>query len=177
MNTTSTPSSTSNPYAAPQGDLSEQRAPDEAELAGRGRRFASALIDGIIMVVLAVAPIIVFFGGWANYQVAAAAGSYMLTLGSTVFGFVVYLLVNGYFLARDGQSIGKKLLGTKIVRTDGSKADFTRIVTRRLLPVHALNLIPMVGPLLSVVDALFIFRASKKCIHDDIADTVVIRIS
>jgi len=177
MNTTSTPSSTSNPYAAPQGDLSEQRAPDEAELAGRGRRLASAFIDGVIMILLAVAPVIAFVGGWSDYQAKAAAGSYMLTLGSTVFGFVVYLLVNGYFLARDGQSIGKKLLGTKIVRTDGSKADFTRIVTRRLLPVHALNLIPMVGPLLSVVDALFIFRASKKCIHDDIADTVVIRIS
>jgi len=167
MNTTSTPSSTPNPYAAPQGDLSEQRAPDEAELAGRGRRLASAIIDAIIM----------FFGGWTDYQAAATTGSYMLTLGSTAFGFVVYLLVNGYFLAKDGQSIGKKLLGTKIVRTDGSKADFVRIVTRRLLPVQALNLIPMVGPLLSVVDALFIFRASKKCIHDDIADTVVIRIA
>ncbi len=177
MNTTSTPSSTPNPYAAPQGDLSEQRAPDEAELAGRGRRLASAIIDAIIMLLLAVAPIIMFFGGWTDYQAAATTGSYMLTLGSTAFGFVVYLLVNGYFLAKDGQSIGKKLLGTKIVRTDGSKADFVRIVTRRLLPVQALNLIPMVGPLLSVVDALFIFRASKKCIHDDIADTVVIRIA
>ena len=177
MNTTSTPSSTSNPYAAPQGDLSEQRAPDEAELAGRGRRLASAFIDGVIMILLAVAPVIAFVGGWSDYQAKAAAGSYMLTLGSGVFGIVVYLLVNGYFLAKDGQSIGKKLLGTKIVRTDGSKADFVRIVTRRFLPAQALNLIPMVGILLAVVDVLFIFRASKKCIHDDIADTVVIRIS
>lgn len=169
-------SSTSNPYATPQADLSVQRAPDEAELAGRGRRFGAAFIDGIIMNILVLGPVIAFVGGWSNYLEAAQAGSYMLTLGSVIFGFIVYLLVNGYFLAKDSQSIGKKLLGIKIVRTDGSKADFVRIVTRRLLPLYAAGLIPKVGPYLGLVDALFIFRKSKKCLHDDIADTVVIRI-
>ncbi len=170
------PSSASNPYATPQADLSIQRAPHEAELAGRGRRLGAAVIDTIIMIVVGVIPVVMFMGGWSKYMEAAAAGSYMLTLGSSIFGFVIYLLVNGYFLAKDGQSIGKKMLGIKIVRTDGNAVDFVRIITRRLLPVQALNLIPVVGPLLALVDTLLIFRQSKKCLHDDIADTVVIRI-
>jgi uncharacterized RDD family membrane protein YckC len=176
FNTTGTPPPAANPYSAPKTDLSEQRAPDEAELAGRGRRLGAAILDTIIMVALTFVPILMFMGGWSAYIAKAQEGSYMFTLLGTIFGFVMYLLVNGYFLAKDGQSIGKKILGIKIVRTDGSKADFTRIVTRRLLPVQACNLIPVVGPFLPVIDALLIFRNSKKCIHDDIADTVVIRI-
>ncbi len=167
---------TSNPYATPQADLSIQRAPHEAELAGRGRRLGAATIDSLIMMVFSLVPVIAFFGGWTAYLSAAQSGEYMVTVGVTVFGFVMYILVNGYFLSKTSQSIGKKLLGIKIVRTSGANADFLRIVTRRLMPVSALNFVPVVGPYLGVVDALFIFRQSKKCLHDDIADTVVIRI-
>ena len=169
--------SNTNPYAATQADLSVQRAPDEAELAGRWRRLGASIIDGLLMTVVTMVPTLLFFGGWGKYIEASQSGlSFMFTLGSIVFGFVAYLLINGYFLAKDSQSIGKKILGTKIVRTDGSQADFIRIVTRRLLPLYACGLIPKVGPFLGLVDALFIFRQSKKCLHDDIADTVVIRI-
>jgi hypothetical protein len=121
------PESTSNPYTTPQADLSVQRAPHEAELAGRMERLGAAMIDGLIMAVVSLGPIIAFFGGWTAYSSA-------------------------------------------------STADFWRIVTRRLMPVYALNFVPRVGALLGIVNVLFIFRRSKKCLHDDIADTVVIRI-
>jgi uncharacterized RDD family membrane protein YckC len=170
------PASTSNPYATPQADLSVQRAPHEVELAGRMERLGAAIIDGLIMMVVSLGPIIAFFGGWTAYSSAVQSGGYMMTVGGTVFGFVMYLLVNGYFLSKTSQSIGKKLTGIKIVRTDGATADFLRIVTRRLMPVYALNFVPVVGPFLGIVEALFIFRKSKKCLHDDVADTVVIRI-
>ena len=172
-NSTSTP----NPYAATQADLSVQRAPDEAELAGRGRRLGAATIDSIIMAVVTLVPTMLFFGGWSKYIQASQSGfSFMFTVGSLVFGLAAYLLINGYFLAKDGQSVCKKMLGIKIVRTDGGQADLFRIVTRRLLPLYVCGLIPKVGPFVGLVDALFIFRKSKKCLHDDIADTVVIRI-
>jgi uncharacterized RDD family membrane protein YckC len=170
------PSSTSNPYATPQADLSVQRAPHEAELAGRWRRLGAAVIDTIIMIAVALGPIVFFLGGWSSYLSVAESGTFLMKLGISACSFVIYLLINGYFLAKDGQSIGKKLLGIKIVRTNGSQADFVRIVTRRLLPVQVAGLIPTVGPFLGLIDALFIFRQSKKCLHDDIADTVVIRI-
>jgi uncharacterized RDD family membrane protein YckC len=176
FNSSGTATGAANPYSAPKTDLSEQRAPDEAELAGRGRRLGAAIIDTIIMVIVAVGPIIMLSGGWTAYSLKAAEGSIGFILMNAIVGLVIYLLINGYFLAKDGQSVGKKVLGIKIVRTDGSKADFARIVLRRLLPVQVVSNIPMIGPLLALVDVLLIFRASKKCVHDDIADTVVIRI-
>jgi uncharacterized RDD family membrane protein YckC len=176
FNTTGTPPPAANPYSAPKADLTAQHAPDEAELAGRGRRFAGAIIDGIILSFLLFVPLLMFFGGWGGYMTTAAERPYMIALLSGVLGFVGYIVVNGYFLAKDGQTIGKKILGMKIVRTDGSQADFMRIATRRALPIYACNLIPTVGGFLPLIDALLIFRASKKCFHDDLADTVVIRV-
>jgi uncharacterized RDD family membrane protein YckC len=176
FNSSGTPTGAANPYSAPKTDLSQQRAPDEAELAGRGRRLGGAIIDGIIQTIVMMVPLMLFLGGWGGYMTMAAERPYFLGVIGAVVAFVAYILINGYFLAKDGQTIGKKILGMKIVRTDGSQADFTRIVTRRVLPVYVCNAIPLIGGLLVLINVLLIFRASKKCVHDDIADTVVIRI-
>jgi uncharacterized RDD family membrane protein YckC len=174
-NTQSNQIQSANPYAAPGSNLSTQNAGEE--LAGRGRRLGAAFIDGIIMIFVTAFPIVWMHGGFGNYMAKAQDPSIGFLLSSVVFGFVMYLVVNGYFLAKDGQTIGKKLLGTRIVRTDGSKADFMRIVLRRLLPVQIASAIPMIGGLLVLIDVLLIFRGSKKCVHDDIADTIVIRVA
>jgi uncharacterized RDD family membrane protein YckC len=170
------PVSTSNPYASPQADLSIQRAPEDAELASLGERLGAAIIDTIIMLVVALVPIVIFYGGWTEYMAADSSESYAFTLGSTAFGFLMYVIVNGYLLAKNGQSVGKKILDIKIVRTDGSRASFVRLVAVRALFEHALLLIPVVDIWLSIIDVLFIFQRSRKCLHDTIADTIVIRI-
>jgi len=33
----------------------------------------------------------------------------------------------------------------------------------------------MIGPLLAMVDILLIFRSSRQCVHDQIADTKVVK--
>ena len=164
-----------NPYTAPSGDLTTPISSDEKILAGRGARLGAGIIDAIIISCLTLLPIILFFGGWGNYAAAIVDASILLRLVLLAIGIAAYLLINGHLLAKNGQTIGKKLLGIKIVRTDGSAADFTRIVLRRVLPVQLIQLVPTVGSLLILVDVLFIFRESKKCLHDDIADTIVIK--
>jgi uncharacterized RDD family membrane protein YckC len=163
-----------NPYAAPASTTLQ--VPDEAELAGRGRRLGGAIIDGIIVSIVTFVPILLFFGGWAKYANSASEPTFMFTLAIVAVSLAAFLLVQGYFLATDSQTIGKKLLGMKIVRTDGSRADFARIVLRRVVPVYAVQALPAVGMFLPLLDVLFIFRSSKKCLHDDIADTIVIRV-
>ena len=74
----------------------------------------------------------------------------------------------------NGQTVGKKLLKIKIVRSDGTAADFQRIVVFRLLPVYLVQLVPVIGGFIGLLDVLFIFRSSRQCIHDQIADTIVI---
>ena len=34
--------------------------------------------------------------------------------------------------------------------------------------------LPCIGPLFSLVDALTIFRDERRCLHDDMADTIVV---
>ena len=162
-----------NPYAAPVADVSTTLEAPAFELAGRGNRLLASFIDG--MLVLAVlAPVGILSGFWDR------AMSNQLSLADEVVGFVAgtstYLLLNGYLLARRGQSIGKLLCRIRIVSSlDGQMLSLTRMVTHRLLPVQVVAQIPGIGQLLTLVDSLFIFREDRRCVHDLIAGTIVVR--
>lgn len=164
----------SNPYSTPGADLSP-RSGNSGEIAGRWTRLGAAFIDGIIVGVAVLAPIIFFMGGWEAYAEKTASSPIMMSTIGAIIGFIAYIAINGRFLAQNGQSIGKKLVGIKIVRTDGSKADFARIVSRRLGPVYGCQLIPVIGVYLPLIDVLCIFRDSNQCLHDQIADTIVVK--
>jgi uncharacterized RDD family membrane protein YckC len=77
---------------------------------------------------------------------------------------------NMFYLARDGQSLGKKATHIRIVNADGSKASFVKLVFLRGMLAGVLGLIPF----FSMADALFIFRNDRRTIHDMIAGTIVI---
>lgn len=169
----STPDQPHNPYQAPESDVFDSNGKGY-EIAGRGTRLGAALIDGVIMMIIIFTPMLIIMGGWAAYAEKSQSSGFLFNLLMGLAGFVAYVAVNGVFLAANGQTIGKKLLGIKIVRIDGSKADFQRILFRRLAPIHFLGLIPFVGWVVSLVDCLMIFRESNQCLHDTIADTIVI---
>ncbi len=95
-----------------------------------------------------------------------------IQLGATV---VIFALLQSHWLNKYGQTIGKRLLGLRIVRSDGSPASLARLLGLRYLLSWVLTVIPFVGGLYGLVDALLIFRASHKCLHDNIADTIVIK--
>jgi uncharacterized RDD family membrane protein YckC len=78
-------------------------------------------------------------------------------------------------LARNGQTIGKKLLGIKVVRVDGSPVSLFRVFFLRYVCNTFLTLIPVAGSLYSLVDVLMIFSESRRTVHDHIADTIVIK--
>ena len=83
--------------------------------------------------------------------------------------------VNGYLLARNGQTVGKLALGIKIVRSNREKISFGRIIGLRCLPVWIVTSIPLVGGLIGLADILLVFREENNCLHDDIADTKVVK--
>jgi uncharacterized RDD family membrane protein YckC len=82
------------------------------------------------------------------------------------------------FLARYGQSIGKRLMGIRVVRTDGHPASVLRIILLRNVTVYLIGVI--IGALLpgvfALVDALFIYGGKRRCLHDFIAGTVVVKV-
>ncbi len=143
-------------------------------LAGRGTRLGATLIDAVLAgltfgLLALVSPINVF-----KPAVTAGGSLWMLMVQNLVIGFILFLVIHGYLLATRGQTVGKSLLKIRIVRSDGSPASFGRIIGLRYLTTSALASIPVIGSIYGLVDVLLIFRASRRCLHDQIADTIVV---
>ena len=79
------------------------------------------------------------------------------------------------YMIRGSQSIAKKLLDIKVVRSDGSRASVSRIIWLRNSVIWLLSLVPLLGAVVALLDVLFIFGESRQCMHDKIADTIVIK--
>ena len=58
-----------------------------------------------------------------------------------------------------------------LVRSDGSKASLARIFWLRNVVNGMLGFVPLYG----IVDLLLIFGDARQCIHDKIADTMVVK--
>jgi len=157
-------------------------------LASRWARLGALLIDGIIVSVLGqVLKYLWDYPAQLSIQVAQEiaqqgvldfytklhAAQALLNL----ITYVTFLLVNGYFLATRGQTIGKMALGLRITRTDGSAAAPLRLLLVRYgLGYYVfgfVNLIIAMAYLLA--DACFIFGSARRCLHDRIAGTIVVQ--
>lgn len=165
-------SSGSGRFAPPQAEVADI-AGDGMELAGRGTRLGAALIDGLILG--AVLWLIGLVTPWNVFAPDATAGMFRLMLTNLVLGFIAFAAVNAYLLASQGQTLGKKLLGLRILRPDGERASLARLLGARYGIGYLIGLVPFLGGLYGLIDSLLIFRDSRQCLHDNIADTVVVK--
>jgi len=140
-------------------------------LAGPARRVPAYLIDLLIQVV------VLFLAFWAMGFTFGALG-----LVGSFFGlyFVVLFLVHWFYgglleAVWNGQTVGKRALRIRILRSNGERATLGHIFSRRFLPTTLLGVIPRLGPLVTLADCLLIFRDSRKCLHDQFADTIVVK--
>ena len=142
----------------------DQRAPDLGE---RGDRFLANLVDNFIVFLPMMGAGIVA----AIFSRSGALAGMAFLLGTlATLGVLVYQI----YLAQYGQSIGKRMRRLRVVRTDGSPASLGRILLLR-------NFVPwIIGSfcgLFGIVDALTIFTDERRCIHDLLADTKVIKVN
>lgn len=170
-----------NPYAAPASNvLRTPSAGESLELADRGTRLGASFIEGLVFL-LAASPIIIAVGFEEMFAEESSATTeptemnfMLLGLGLLlVLGVGIYQLV---MLATRGQSIGKRMLGIRIVtHPDGANPGGVKtIITRGFVPGIISN-IPILGPIFSIVNICFIFREDRRCIHDLIAGTQVVK--
>ncbi len=169
-----------NPYAAPTTQSDLQMHPGlDGPLASLGDRFVGAFIDGIILLLVIVPASIVI--GIAVAAAGMSADSWAFSLLTTLIGLpvmaVAFLVINGHLLASRGQTVGKYLIKTQIVGDDGKIQPLMPLFFKRYLSVWLLSSIPIIGGFISLIDALLVFRGSRKCLHDDIAGTHVIKLS
>jgi uncharacterized RDD family membrane protein YckC len=168
----------SNPYAAPAAVVDDVAAWDAQDLenrkASRGKRLGAALLDGVVNVVW-IAPIV--WGAVMADDVKQGLKPAAPMIGVFVFGFVLLvgmIVINCVLLHRHGQTVGKRALDIAVVRTDGSRVGLVRYIFLRVVPIGLLGIIPVVGRLINLVDPLLIFGKERRCLHDLIADTIVV---
>jgi uncharacterized RDD family membrane protein YckC len=166
-----------NPYAPPQSiveDIADARVP--IMHADRGTRLGAAILDGIIMFGMIYLPFVIALVG----QAAAGDGEpidggispiMIVGLMLTAVGLGGWCWLTILYVKRNGQSIAKKLLNIKVVRSDGSPATLGRIFWLRNVVNTLLGVIPLYG----FIDILFIFGEARQCLHDRIGDTIVVK--
>lgn len=135
------------------------------EVVGIGSRFIAALIDNLIIFsVLAVVGMVLFVSG------SEQTGSILTAIGILI-SFAIFWGYYIFFEMRwNGRSPGKKLVGLRVIRQDGTPITLTESIIRNL--VRIMDFLPTaygVG-----IVTMFIDGQSRR-LGDMIAGTVVIR--
>lgn len=165
-----------NPYAPPKADPEVLHlVPGPMQLASLGDRFLGALIDGGIgiAIFLVQLPFLYFAGILTSLEQFGNLGLWEDAVLSLVY-FVIYVAIQWRFWKKTGQSIGKRFARTRIATLDGRKPDMS-VIARREGFVFLLSLIPLYGAYLAIVEILFVFRKDRRCIHDFIGGTQVVK--
>ena len=176
-----------NRFAPPRAHVEDTLAgATQVVTATRGSRFLAFLVDASPALVVGVLAALMLPGLFAGKFDPAgsgmvAFGMLMLVFGLVSIGWVIWTIV---LLYKYGQTVGKKVMGIRVVRMDGSRVSFARFFFLRWLGMAVLGgivggicgalHIKYVGNLVSLVDCLMIFGAAHRCLHDYIADTQVV---
>jgi uncharacterized RDD family membrane protein YckC len=168
---------TPNPYAPPQARVADVVDPRQRHVdAERGTRLAAAFLDGLIFGAMVYVP---FLAGTIAGAIAAGpqpgapgvTGGMIIGTVIGLIGFAVWCWLTIKFVLANGQSIAKKMLDIKVVRTDGSPISLGRLFWLRNVVNSMLAIVPLYG----FIDVLFIFGERRQCLHDKIADTIVVK--
>ncbi|WP_312441798.1 RDD family protein, partial [Acinetobacter schindleri] len=87
---------------------------------------------------------------------------------------IIMLAIQAFLLTKFGQSIGKKIVGIKIVDAEtNGKVNLTRVFLLRSIVFIILNLLFM--PISTIIDYAFALGQKRQALHDKIARTKVIK--
>ncbi len=157
-------------YSSPESDL-DIESESESILASRWSRLGAALLDGLLVLPITL-PLMHFTGGFDVIS-SGVQPTLLYTLGVSFVGVIFFVLIHGYFLINYGQTIGKKIMGIKIVTTDNQLPGLSNYGKRYGI-FWIIPLIPGIGQWINMVNILFIFSKSKRCLHDRAGDTMVV---
>ena len=158
-------------YETPKSEL--EVGSEETTIASRKIRLLAYIIDFLI-----ITPIVVAYQ-WLFGNLEQALNGVQPSMQDNIIGFFLFFLLfvvfNSFLLHTRGQTVGKLLTKTRIQYIDGSDPNFFKFLIFRYLPQWIVAYLPIIGGLI-VIDYLFIFGKHRKCIHDYLAKTKVVKI-
>lgn len=166
----------SNPYQPPAAVLRDQHGP-ELEAATRFQRLRAAVVDVLLLVIPAVAMAILLPALLPRDRGTAALVAILALLW--ILGIFIWNIV---LLVSNGQTLGKKVVGIRIIDASGENPGFWKIFLVRAMPFavtgallnHFLDT-RFASSTLTLVDVLFIFGPTRQCLHDYLAGTHVVQ--
>lgn len=184
----------------------------EVELAGGWERIGAALLNNVFGIIAAIPTI----GGMVaaviqgrekfnveNNDFESLKNAQQLEILGSIFSntwfllglliLLVYAIAQCYYMSRDGQSFGKKLLNLKVIKENGDNAGFIGVVLLReiVFNLGCAVILGVLGALLAfgnmvqqllgyiptLICAVMLFAAAdKRTLQDWIAGTVVVKV-
>ncbi len=156
----------------PQQALAPQPAPfvmpqtpvPQIAFAGFWLRFLAVFFDGVIMGIVNFSIVFVLALGLGQ----AISGATIHPIISAVLGMLLYWTYFIYFTNKQQATIGKKLLGLRVVAEDGSRLPLGKIIFRETFGKILCLITLYIGYLMVA------FTAKKQGLHDKVAGSVVI---
>jgi uncharacterized RDD family membrane protein YckC len=157
--------------------------PADVRLADRLSRLGAWFLDNVLaficclpgFMIIGSSVVVGLLTGHGDIGDAASAGHVFLGFMVMAAGGLVLLIVQVWLLSTRGQTVGKRLLNIRIVRLDGSNPGFLYAVVVRAFVPGLIGALPYLGMIFTLVDACFIFRDDRRCVHDLMAGTRVIQ--
>lgn len=150
----------------------------EVEAATRLSRLGAAVVDVLAFAVPGVALAVLV----PLAMVSGGVGSMMIVLVLALLVLLGLLVAQIVLLVKHGQTLGKRALRIRMITSSGETPSIWRVFFLRWLPfVVVAGVVEMVfrvkglGNIIHVADALLIFQATRRCLHDLFADTHVIK--
>lgn len=156
--------------------------PTGEPLASWGARFGAKLIDFVVLLVPAVILFLLVAGNEIRDRLDSSGTGVQFTSGPrsstasiavSVVGLIYYAVLNG-----SGQTLGKRLLGLKVVdRATGAPIGIGRGLARHVLQfLCSLGVVFCIGWVFILVDALWpLWDKEKQALHDKLGRSVVIK--
>jgi uncharacterized RDD family membrane protein YckC len=173
MSAVAKPGQNPNPYAPPRARVRDVAAPSTSlVLAERSSRLGAAIVDGLIFSAMVYLPMLLGTVLAASLAGGEDAGGALLVLmlGPLLIGFAVWTWLTLKQMGATGQSLAKKYFNIKVVLSDGSPASLGTLIWKRNVLTWLLSIIPLYG----IIEVLFIFNDNRQCLHDRMADTIVV---
>ena len=140
----------------------------EYKLAGVGARLTALIVDTFVQIMAVLLCAGIIFG--TNHRIRQAGANTNMSTVFAIFIVVVFVIYFGYYLvlemAMNGQTLGKRLFGLRIIRDNGQPIEFSQVLIR--------GLIRPVVDMMYVGLFVILFSKKHKRIGDMAAGTIVV---
>jgi uncharacterized RDD family membrane protein YckC len=143
---------------------------EELDLASPGARFVGQFVDGLLFTFPLIVGVVAFFAfGFDPVHMTTNPSSFAPLVVAGLF-FAATVTYEALMLTARGQTLGKMAAGTKVVTMQGGRISAAQAWIRASTR-GGMSMLYCLGP----IDALYVFSARHRTLHDRLAQTLVVK--